>query len=188
MTHRYAVRLPIIVGLVITPLMVWDIHNQRVIQSMGMAWDTGAPVWPYQTAEILFFFINLPAFVPSIPVAKILHLWVPRHYAVLFPAAVLWWFIIGSIVDGRATAFIRRSKRLANVVLALVAVIFACCGIAVCRHFLQWRATYPDADFYADTLVMLRLLAPAVWSFFLATMATAGVFGVPERRRSPYGS
>jgi hypothetical protein len=43
------ISLPTVIGLVSATLMVWDLHNQRVIMSMGMAWDTGAPLWPYQT-------------------------------------------------------------------------------------------------------------------------------------------
>ena len=28
--------------------MFWDVHNVGVIGSMGMAWDMGAPIWPYR--------------------------------------------------------------------------------------------------------------------------------------------
>ncbi len=31
-----------------TLLTTRDIHNKAVIESMGMAWDACAPVWPYQ--------------------------------------------------------------------------------------------------------------------------------------------
>ena len=29
---------------------------------MGMGWDDGAPVWPYQTPNILLFTLNTPAY------------------------------------------------------------------------------------------------------------------------------
>jgi hypothetical protein len=50
--HARAARiiLPSVMGIVSLPLVLWEIHNERVIGSMGMAWDTGAPIWPHQTS------------------------------------------------------------------------------------------------------------------------------------------
>lgn len=36
---KYA--LPTVMGFVGAVLIVWDIHNQRIIRSVGMGWDTG---------------------------------------------------------------------------------------------------------------------------------------------------
>jgi hypothetical protein len=57
--------LPSSMGLLFAILMVWDLHNQRIIRSIGMGWDTGAPLWPFQTPDTLLFALNLPAFVFS---------------------------------------------------------------------------------------------------------------------------
>jgi hypothetical protein len=51
--------LPLIMGTISVPLVIWDIHNTEVIYSVGMGWDTGAPVWPYRTPEILLWFLKL---------------------------------------------------------------------------------------------------------------------------------
>jgi len=49
---RFCILLPILFGLLAVALMTWDYHNQRIIESIGMTWDTGAPIWPYQTSWI----------------------------------------------------------------------------------------------------------------------------------------
>ena len=41
--------------------MAWDLYNEGIIAQTGMGWDTGAPIWPYQTPAILLFAINTPA-------------------------------------------------------------------------------------------------------------------------------
>jgi hypothetical protein len=66
MGTRLRIILPLVMGIVSLPLVLWDIHNQRVIESMGMAWDMGAPLWPYQSSDILS---RLPNF------SRLLHLY-----------------------------------------------------------------------------------------------------------------
>src|SRR5512142_3185945 len=101
MHKRLGVALPIWLGLVSAVLMMWDIHNQRVILAMGMAWDTGAPVWPYQTANILFFAINVPAYILANPISRVFHLYVPVYYVFRFSFVIGWWWFIGIIIDHR---------------------------------------------------------------------------------------
>jgi len=55
MKLTFRILLPAVMGALSVALMVWDSQNQRVIRSMGMAWDTGAPLWPYQTPDTLLF-------------------------------------------------------------------------------------------------------------------------------------
>jgi len=64
---RCRVTLPIVFGGLAAALMAWDIHNTHVMESMGMAWDTGAPIWPYQSSFLILFAINFPAFVLAAP-------------------------------------------------------------------------------------------------------------------------
>jgi len=33
--------------------MMWEHHNSGVVESTGMAWDNGAPIWPFKTLGIL---------------------------------------------------------------------------------------------------------------------------------------
>jgi hypothetical protein len=81
------IALPTVIGLVSATLMVWDLHNQRVIMSMGMAWDTGAPLWPYQTPDTLLFALNTPAFLISALGSNYFRFGViaPLHYVTFFP-------------------------------------------------------------------------------------------------------
>jgi hypothetical protein len=67
-------------------LVLWDIHNERAIESMGMAWDTGAPIWPYQTSDILLRLLNFPAYFISMPVTNALRLLATGQYLLVFPA------------------------------------------------------------------------------------------------------
>ena len=63
--RRYRIFLPVTQGALGTALIIWNVHNTRVIESMGMAWDMGAPIWPYQASWLLLVGINAPAYVPS---------------------------------------------------------------------------------------------------------------------------
>lgn len=160
--------------------MLWDIHNQRVILSMGMRWDMGAPVWPYQTAEILFLLLNLPAYVVANPILNYFHVSVPEVYLLLFPVAVLWWYVIGLYFDYRVPRPItRRSLRL--VLCAGVAVAFGGIGVFVLSSAVEWWRLYGDWKLLSQYLIFLRAIAPAIWS--LAFSATA-MFGFRSVRRA----
>src|SRR5947209_604068 len=94
MKLRLRIVLPFVVGVLSLPLILWDIHNARVIESMGMAWDIGAPIWPYQAADILLRVINGPAYAISMPIATLFRLAAPTHLFLIVPAIVtLWWFL-----------------------------------------------------------------------------------------------
>jgi len=86
-------------GGISLPLVIWDIHNERVIESMGMAWDTGAPIWPYQTSDILLHFLNGPAYFIAQPLANVLRLGGPSHFLVVLPAILIWWWFVGTRLD-----------------------------------------------------------------------------------------
>jgi hypothetical protein len=86
-------------ALISAPLMTWAISNEQIIKSMGMTWDTGAPVWPYETPQILLFALHFPAYIVAQPVAKSLGLIAPDHYRVIVPTGMLWWWFLGSQVD-----------------------------------------------------------------------------------------
>ena len=58
MSTRLRIVLPSVMGILSLPLVLWDIHNERVIESIGMGWDTGAPIWPYQASDILLRLIK----------------------------------------------------------------------------------------------------------------------------------
>ena len=61
---------------------------------MGMAWDTGAPLLPYQTPDTLLFAINTPAYFVAAAACNFLGFGVisPLHYVTFFSAIVAWWW------------------------------------------------------------------------------------------------
>ena len=87
------VALPTVMGLLCALLMLWDLHNQRVIRSMGMAWDTGAPIWPYQTPDTLLFALNTSASFISNASEFYFRIGAmsPLSYSMFFPAILVWW-------------------------------------------------------------------------------------------------
>lgn len=95
--------MPISIGVVSAGLMVWDIYNQRVARYMAL------PVWPNQTSEILFRLLNFPAYLAG-PVTRAYHLYNPQHYFVLFPGCLVWWYVVGVVLDcGTGTRRLRSS-------------------------------------------------------------------------------
>jgi hypothetical protein len=87
--------LPLVLGVLNLPLILWDIHNARVIESMGMAWDTGVPIWPYQASDILLRLLNGPAYSIAMPIANLLRLPAPMHLFLVVPAILVSWFFLG---------------------------------------------------------------------------------------------
>ncbi len=92
--------LPIFFGLVSFVLIAWEFHNERVIQSMGMAWDTGPPVWPYQASWILLQGINAPVRLMDLPVIAAFGLKSGQQPLALELLTILvWWWFIGWRID-----------------------------------------------------------------------------------------
>src|SRR6266404_1369660 len=100
MRMRFRVVLPVSLGIVSVALIIWDLYNLHVIRTMGMAWDTGAPVWPYQASLLLHHAINAPAFVLAAPFFFLPHLeTMEMRYPVLLPVILLWWWWLGTRID-----------------------------------------------------------------------------------------
>lgn len=97
---RFRLVLPIVLGCVAIALMVWEFHNEHVIEAMGMGWDTGPPVWPYETSWILLQAINAPAYFLDSPLFMLLGLKSGQAQLLLeFPTILLWWWFIGWRID-----------------------------------------------------------------------------------------
>ena len=97
---KFRIILPLIFGLTAIGLIAWDYHNMRIIESMGMDWDTCAPIWPYQTSWMLLFAINAPAIFLSRPLCFLLDLKLHNSfYPIHFLAILLFWYWVGSRLD-----------------------------------------------------------------------------------------
>jgi hypothetical protein len=188
MRRSFRLVLPILMGAVSAILIAWDIHNQRIIMSMGMAWDTGAPLWPYQTPDTLLSALNFPAYLIATPVSRILGLLAPRHYLALFPAILFWWWLVGRFLDELlGNASVRKATLLA-LVLCVLAILLAYLGISGCIDVFRWWRTYSREVLGWSVLIPLRLIAPSMWCFALSLAALmsakrrAGVWPSSTRR------
>jgi hypothetical protein len=161
---RLRLILPFVTGAVSVPLVIWDIHNQRVISSMGMAWDTGAPLWPYQTPHLLLYFLNYPAHFIARPVANYLELLVPQYDSFIFPIALFWWWVFGLTLDRASLRFDSRWRWPTFTALIALAAVLSCVAMSTLVNGFRWWFEYGIALWNAQTLVMLIFLAPTVWS------------------------
>jgi hypothetical protein len=168
MSVKWKLVLPMAMGLVCAPLMLWDIHNLQVIESMGMAWDTGAPLWPYQTPEILLFALNTPAAFFSNVLSNLLGLIGPSHYVPFFPAAIAWWWLVGLYFDKRQLV---RRKPIWALALCLLAVVLIGLGIEESRWAFRWWWTYSRSLLSISDLFFLRAIAPSAWSLMFGLVA-----------------
>jgi hypothetical protein len=164
MRIKFRVALPIAMGTMSAVLMVWDIHNQRVIQTMAQAWDTGAPLWPCQTPDRLFDALNFPSLILAIPIARLFDLDHPADYLALFPASILWWFFVGMLLDYRHLKPANGKPSRIFALLCLGSLGFACVGIFIAVEALHSWSIYRPENFSDAILTMIQPLAPATWS------------------------
>jgi hypothetical protein len=184
MATKYSILFPALFGGVSAALMVWDIHNLHVIEHMGMAWDTGAPMWPYQTPRILMILLNAPAYIVANPISNLLGLIGPTSYFAIFPATLAWWWLAGIIFDRRLlnpAASKRRMKFAFSVVLAL---FFYIGGAYSTMDTFRWWHTYGFDMVVSDYLLLLRSATPAIWCFLLGTTAAFSAARLARLKRS----
>ena len=163
---RLRIVLPLAVGAISIPLIVWDIHNQRVIVSMGMGWDTGAPVWPFQTPDILLRFLSTPAYIFAMPVVNWLRLWqfTGASYLVTTPLILGWWWLMGFVL-GRGVVKQSRNRRwiLFSMLVVIGLALFSGAILASLDAF-RWLFRYGSYFSRVGTVLMfLRFLTPAIW-------------------------
>jgi hypothetical protein len=152
-------------GIVSLPLVLWDIHNDRVIESMGMAWDMGAPIWPYQASDILLRLLDGPAYSITMPIANFLKLAAPTHLVLVVPAFLIWWWFLGLTLERRLARW-----PLFGMLVVLVALLLWS-AVAV-RSVFRFGLDYRPLDL-STALLILRFLTPAVWFIALTSLLFA---------------
>jgi hypothetical protein len=159
--------LPAVMGLISAILIAWDLHNQHVITSMGMAWDTGAPLWPYQTADTVLFAVNTPAFVVSAAGTYYFQFGAisPMHHVAFFAAILAWWWLVGLWLDNRLASKFTRKAPMRALALCVLAIGLFSVGAEQSRWAFHWWWTYSRTLFSVTDLILLRLLAPSIWCF-----------------------
>jgi hypothetical protein len=162
---KYRVLLPLVFGVLAAALIVWDFYNESVIESMGMAWDTGAPIWPYQTSWMLLFAVNTPAYIISAPIFKLVHIeYFTARYPILFMSIIFWWWWIGSLLDfgflGKRR-YLHPKRWIILLAIAFVALVCAAALFGVERAQLWLKYNYQRS--FNDYLSLLTTIGPLFW-------------------------
>lgn len=172
MSTRLRIILPLVMGVASLPLVLWDIHNERVIVSMGMAWDTGAPIWPYQTSDILLRLLNGPAYYIAMPFANALSLVAASQYLVVFPVILLWWWFLGLGLDHGLVITKSRWRWPVFSLLVVLAVLLLRAATSISGESFRWWFRYAEVFSSLNALLMMtRFLTPAVWCVLIAVLA-----------------
>jgi hypothetical protein len=175
MSARLRIVLPLVMGAISLLLMIWDVHNEQVIESMGMAWDTGAPPWPYQTPDILLRLLNGPAYFVAQPLANVFRLGGPSHFLMVFPAILVWWWFLGLRLDIGWSTVTSRWRWPVSALLAISAVVLLCAAIVVSTDTFHWWVEYGSFFRIVEgSLLIVRFLSPAVWCAALAFLLAVG--------------
>lgn len=152
---RYS--LPSVFGLLTIGLILWDIHNQEIVASVGMGFDTGVPIWPYETARILMVVVSLPAAVPILLLARIVGVeWEPARYVMMMIGTLTFWWWIGSRIDfGLIPRRSIRHPRAVAIGLLGCSIASLILGVFSFAGPFRWWREYGGADI--DSLIRLAL-------------------------------
>jgi len=180
--RRLGILLPTAAALVSVPLMIWDAYNTSVITSMGMAWDIGPPIWPYQTPAILLYSLNFPAHFVFQPVANSLRLYSPTNYLLLLPATLLWWRYIGLRLEKRPVQGPYRYPRFVSATLIVVSGILLWAALKTFTRTTHWWFTYGSRLWSTRAIRLIEFMAPGVWCVILASLAVIGAKRVIRHR------
>jgi hypothetical protein len=171
--RRLSITLPIAFCILNLPLMLWDIYNINIIEHMGMAWDTGAPLWPYQASNIFFVLLNFPASSLGYMTANSRDLVGQPAYFIVFPITLLWWWLVGWWLDKRSTGPPRRRSSSFIALLYIVSLGFTVLGVYGVIHTVGWWAEYSQKFFSVTDFIFLRSITPSLWCFLFALAAAA---------------
>ena len=175
MSTRLRTALPSVIGVLSLPLIFWDIHNARVIGSMGMASDMGAPIWPYQASDILLRLLNGPAYSITMPIANLLRLAAPMHLLLVVPVILTWWRFLGLSLDRGLT----RWSFLGMFVVLVTLLLWAATAIP---GIFRLPLDYYRPFHVSTSLLILRFLTPAAWFIALTSLlCVKGKRVVPTR-------
>jgi hypothetical protein len=162
--RKWRVVLPFAQGIAAAILSLWQVHNSKVIIAMGMAWDTGAPMWPFQTPEILLRTLNMPAYLITRPIASACGLQTSlAEIPILLPCIVLLWFLVGRSIDINSVPhqWPRRRKRLLGLFIPF-AILCIYVSVRVASAGVMWWSEYGEMSL-TSCLILARVLEPLPW-------------------------
>ena len=168
-------------GLASLPLVLWDIHNEHVIESMGMGWDMGAPIWPYQTSDILLRLLNFPAYFITMPITNTLRLFATSQYILVLPTILLWWWFLGLQLDHGLVIAKSRWRWPVFSFLGVLAVLLLWAATSISAESLRWWLRHVQVPSLNALLEMTRFLTPAAWCVLIALLASIAAKRVAVR-------
>ena len=175
-SFRFRLHLPLAFGGLALVLTAWEFHNERVIEAMGMAWDTGPPTWPYQTSWILLESINAPAYVLGLPLyvlfgARSVHEKLP----LMFPTILLWWWFIGWRIDFGLLPKRTVRRRLWGTGVGLISLLLWCFFTYLLVEQMQFWP--PHGFFIRDVGYLCWSLLLGIWSAWVAVRLATPSWG-----------
>jgi len=183
---RFRVVLPIVFGFLSLLLFAWEHENNRVIESMGMGWDTGPPMWPYRAVPLFSYAVNAPAYIACWPLVKMIDArtdWV--EYAVWLPAITALWWWVGTRIDfgllGRQMWL--RTKSVAALLFLSALLLFVLAGGIAVSEYRSFQLYWPGhPPIYA--ILLLRAIGPILWCLLFAFAFVRSAFGIWRRHPS----
>ena len=168
---RFRLVLPVVFGFLAFVLFTWQHETNRMIELMGMAWDMGPPMWPYQAVPLFSYAINAPAYIVCWPLTKLID--VPAdwpYYMVWLPVIVLLWWWVGTRIDfgllGRRKYRHPTFTAVLMFVGALVLLILSVnIGVGEYRLFQHY---WPAQRAINAAIILLRAIGPILWCLLLA--------------------
>ena len=169
MQIRFRIVLPIVLSSCSFLLFAWEYENNRVIESMGMAWDTGPPIWPYEAVPLFLYALNAPAYTACRPIVSLISRqtdvwsnWI--EYAVCLPAiTALWWWVGARIDHGLVVPRdCSHPKLVALFLLAGALALLFLAGRIGLSEYHSFQLYWPDhPPIYA--ILLLRAVGPILW-------------------------
>ena len=162
---------PIVFGLIAFALIVWELHNEHIIETMGMRWDTGPPFWPYEASWAFLQGINAPAYVLDLPLFTLFELKSDQaRLLVEFPTILAWWWFIGWRFDFGLTPkqSVRYPKLYATGLFGITMIfgsLIAFIGIDQVRFWFE----YGHVAHGSVILHFLRYSGPLCWCLLLGS-------------------
>jgi hypothetical protein len=173
---RFRLFLPIFFGLVSIALIAWEFHNEQVIQNMGMRWDTGPPVWPYQASWILLQGINAPTYLIDLPVFMAFgRKSGPPQLALELLTLLLWWWFIGWRIDfGLVPTQNTRHRKWYAVGLGAISLGSGCFLAYLIADELRFWSEYSTVT--GQLLRLMRYAGLLIWGLLLGAWAAIAGF------------
>ncbi len=182
---RFRLLLPLIFGCLGIALVVWEYHNQRVIAAMGMGWDTGPPIWPYQTSWILLQAINAPALALDLALFWLLGVRADVLLLLELPTIFLWWWFVGWRIDaGLLPKPNLRLRRLWGTVLAVVSLGLWSCAFYLVQLQVKFWFEYGQSSWQGPMLYLMRNSGILCWCILLGYWSAAATLRVATSLRN----